>query len=113
MSQIEIDNAIRLKRSGDYQGANQIYSSLDKECPNDPDIIMSWAKIFICLGEYETAINKYQIASRLFQEAGRNDWMKCQAQISGIKNRFNEPELFKDFVVAVSGNSISRNEITL
>ena len=113
MYQLEIDNAIRLKRSGDYQGANQIYSSLDKVCPNDPDIIMSWAKIFVCLGEYDTAINKYQIASRLFRSTGRSDWMVCESQITGIKNRFNEPERFKDFVVAVSGNSISRKEINL
>jgi hypothetical protein len=113
MFQREIDNAIRLKRNGDFQGANQIYSTINEQCPNDPDIIMSWAKIFVCLGEYDTAIEKYKIASRLFRESGRDRWKLCDAQIMGINNRFNEPEKFKDFIVSVSGNSISRENINL
>ena len=68
--------------------------------PNNPDIIMSWAKIFVCLGKYDIAIEKYQRASNLYMDSGRNDWQLCEAQIAGINNRFNEPERFKDFVVA-------------
>ena len=108
-----IETAIALKRSGDYHGANKIYSTLNEQYPNDPDILMSWAKIFICLGQYATAIDKYQIASRLFRASGRSDWMQCEAQITGINNRFNEPERFRDFVVVVSGNSKSREDIVL
>ena len=113
MYQYEIDKAINLKRSGDFDGANQIYIELNEKCPNDPDIIMSWAKIYICLGKYDIAIEKYKLASSLFQKFGRNNWMQCEAQVEGIKNRFNEPDRFKDFVVAVSGNSISRKNIIL
>jgi len=113
MYQYEIDKAINLKRSGDFDGANQIYIELNEKCPNDPDIIMSWAKIFICLGKYDNAIEKYKLASALYQKSGRSDWMKCEAQIGGINNRLNEPDRFKDFVVAVSGNSIKREDIIL
>ena len=113
MNQFDMDNAIRLKRNGDFHGANKIYNTLNEEYPNDPDIIMSWAKIFVCLGEYNNAIEKYQKASKLFRASDRNDWMNCEAQITGINNRLNEPERFKDFVVAVSGNSISRQDVIL
>jgi|APSaa5957512493_1039668.scaffolds.fasta_scaffold14564_3 hypothetical protein len=113
MYQLELDTAIRLKRSGDFEGANTIYSLLNEKCPNDPDIMMSWAKIFVCLGKYDIAIEKYQRASNLYMDSGRNDWQLCEAQIAGINNRFNEPERFKDFVVAVSGNSISRQDVIL
>ena len=118
----EKDRPVRKMNDGSYGIVynNQVFKLhqpniiyLDDKCPNDPDIMMSWAKIYVCLGNYDNAIKKYQEASRLYMDFGRTDWQLCEAQIQGIKNRFNEPELFKDFVVAASGNSISRQDVIL
>jgi len=104
----KISEAVELKRNGEFDSANQIYINLDNEYPNNPIILKSWAKTLVCLGKYDYAIEKYQLAAQYYNELGNNEesW-QCKEQILEIKNRFINPEKFKNWVRGVSGGSIS------
>ena len=104
----KISQAVDLKRKGKFNDANEIYSNLNSEHPENPVILKSWAKTLVCMGQYEDAIEKYQLAIKHFDEQGNEgeSW-QCNDQIMEIKNRFNNPEQFKNWVRAVSGGSVS------
>lgn len=104
----QISQAVDLKRNGEFKSANKIYTNLNNEYPENPIILKSWAKTLVCMGQYDDAIEKYQLAVKHF-DAQDNDGesLQCNDQIMGIKNRLNNPEQFKNWVRAVSGGSVS------
>ena len=74
-------------------------------------IFKSWAKVLVCLGQYDEAIAKYYMAIKLFDEEGdESESWQCNDQIKEIKNRFSNPTKFRQWVSAISGGSISPNE---
>jgi len=105
--QNKISSAVELKRNGNFTEANEIYSNLDIQYPNNPVILKSWAKILICLGEYDSAITKYKEASKLYREIGSGEYWQCDDQINTIKNRFEDPQSFKEWVNILSGGNIN------
>lgn len=103
----EISRAVQFKRAGDFNKANDIYKKLNNQYPNNPIVLKSWAKISVCLGNYNQAIEKYKSASKLYKEFESGEYWQCDEQIKDIKNRYDDPELFKKWVYAVSGCSIT------
>jgi len=103
----EISIAVQFKRAGDFNKANDIYIKLNNQYPNNPIVLKSWAKISVCLGNYNQAIEKYKSASKLYKEFESGEYWQCDEQIKDIKNRYDDPELFKKWVYAVSGGSIT------
>jgi tetratricopeptide (TPR) repeat protein len=109
----EIQIAVGLKRNGNFDEANNIYIDLNNNFPNEPMIIKSWAKIFVCLQEYDKAIDKYEIASKLYKNIGNPEYYQCDDQANKIKSRFNDPDSFKSWVSAISGGSIDIQSVEL
>jgi len=109
----KITQAVSLKRNGDFDKANSIYTGLDSKFPNDPIIHKSWAKILVCLGEYDNAIEKYKNASVLYKSIGNPEYYQCDDQMQKIVNRFENPEKFTSWVYAVSGGSIQRENVVI
>ena len=91
----EISRAVQFKRAGDFNKANAIYIKLNNQYPNNPIVLKSWAKISVCLGNYNQAIEKYKCASKLYKELENGQYWQCDEQIKDIKNRFDDPERFK------------------
>ncbi|MBT4398219.1 MAG: hypothetical protein HOD37_01970 [Bacteroidetes bacterium] len=103
----KIAQAVSLKRDSDFNGANLIYEQLNDQYPHSPVILKSWAKTLVCLGLYEDAINKFQLAVKLFIPQGmENHAWQCNNQIMEIRNRSKTPEQFKKYIRAVSGGTI-------
>jgi hypothetical protein len=46
---ISVDEAIKLKREGNYNEAYQVYQALDFQYPNNALLLFSWAKTIIAL----------------------------------------------------------------
>ena len=111
--QDETFKAITLKREGNFKGANEIYIDLNNKFGSNPVILKSWAKILVCLGRYDNAIEKYQEASKLYREIGSGEYWQCDSQLNKIKNRHDNSQEFKGWVSAISGGSISPNEVKL
>ena len=109
----KIQEAVNLKRSGDFQAANSLYIDLNNKYPNNPKIIVSWAKILVCMQEYDKAIEKFANASILFKNTGNSYYYQSNEFIQNIQNRFDEPGDFKNWVSAVSGGSIEPNDVNL
>jgi tetratricopeptide (TPR) repeat protein len=107
----EILKGIELKRVGEFQRAISLYSQLNAKYPDTAMIFKSWAKVLVCLGQYDEAIAKYYMAIKLFDEEGdESESWQCNDQIKEIKNRFSNPTKFRQWVSAISGGSISPNE---
>ena len=104
---IQIQEAVKYKREGDFDKANAIYKSLNENSPNNPMILKSWAKIMVCSGNYNQATKLYQKSSDLYKKSGNGEYWQCDEQINDIKNRFDDPEKFKNWVRAVSGGSVT------
>lgn len=104
----EVSIGIEFKRKGKYKEAVSIYTQLNDKYPNNPVIFKSWAKVLVCLGQYENAITKYNSAIKYFDKEGKEgeSW-QCNDQIDEINNRTNDPIRFRQWVSAISGGSIS------
>lgn len=106
-----IQDLVQLKRQGKFEDANNGYFKLSEQEKNDshnyPYILKSWAKVLVCQGEYDKAIEFFEKAKILFKENGnmQESW-QCGDQAKTIKNRNKNRELFIDYVNAVSGGSI-------
>ena len=106
-----IQNLVQLKRQGKFKEASDGYSELSEKEQNDshnyPYILKSWAKVLVCMGEYEKAIEYFEKAKILFKENDNTgeSW-QCGDQAITIKNRNKNRELFIDYVNAVSGGSL-------
>lgn len=102
---------IGLKRSGLHSEADEGYRKLAEKERNEPwnypHVLKAWAKVKLCLGEYDEATTMMEVASALFQEIGNTaDAWQCGIQANTIQSRFsNEPE-FIGYVRAASGGSV-------
>jgi len=106
-----IKNLIELKRQGKFEDASNGYSKLAEEEKNDthnyPYVLKSWAKVLICQGEYDKAIEFLETAATLFLNSGnKTDTWQCNDQAKTIRNRYLNREDFIDYVIAVSGGSL-------
>jgi hypothetical protein len=108
----EINNLIALKRSGNFTEANKRYSKLyDREredSHNAPYISKSWAKVLLCLGEYERAESMLRTASTMFKlNKNEAESWQCVEQAQTIRNRNSNPKEFIEYVRAASGGSLA------
>lgn len=106
-----INELINLKRQGKFEEAIKGYTKLAMEENNDPNnypyILKSWAKVLICLGEYEKATNFFEEAALLFQNIGNDtDTWQCTNHAYKIKNRYKNRDGFINYVKVVSGGSL-------
>lgn len=102
---------IGLKRSGRHQEADEGYKRLSEKEINEPwnypHVLKAWAKVKICLGEYEKAATMMDEASSLFRGIGNTtDAWQCSDQANTIKNRHKNRQEFIDYVRAASGGSV-------
>ena len=109
----EISKAINLKREGDFKGANSIYVELNNKYGSNPVILKSWAKILVCLSEYDEAIAKYEEASKLYSELGSGEYWQCDRQSAHIRSRHDDPQRFKEWVSAISGGALKPEDVEL
>lgn len=108
----EIELLIELKRNGEYLAADirylQLYEREKEDIFDVPYILKSWAKVVLCLGDYDRAIDFFNKAANGFLHNGNNDqaW-QCNDQSLTIKNRNLNKEDFIDYVKSASGGSLS------
>jgi len=109
----KIQEAVELKRVGNFDDANSLYLDLNNKYTNNPIIIYSWAKILVCMQEYDKAVEKFTIASKLFQNIGNSQYYQSDEHIETIQNRFEDSENFKSWVSRISGGSVEPNNVNL
>lgn len=102
---------INLKRMGKHHEAEEGYKALaerEKDEPiNYPHVLKSWAKVKICLGEYEEAISMMKQASVLFKQIGNNtDAWQSKDQAETLINRHKNRDEFISYVQCASGGSV-------
>jgi len=110
----EIKRIVEIKRMGNFEAADQEYSLLaqkEKDEPqNYPYILKSWAKIKVCLGNYDEALEMMLTASQGFRTINnQTDAWQCNDQANTIKNRNLNKNEFSEYVNAVSGGLLRSN----
>ncbi len=100
-----INQAVLVKRSGNFQEAESLLSQLNEQYPYHAGIVMSLGKIKACLGEYEEAINLLSKAAEMYEEYGMNDsaW-QYRDQVKTLANRTRNPGDFISYMKAVAAN---------
>ena len=106
-----IEQAVQFKRAGRFEEADALYRQLDQWTPEHPTVLKSWAKIQVCMGAYDEAVDLYQRASRHYRQMGSGEYWQCEDQINEINNRATNPAAFKDWVRAISGGVVRDAEI--
>ena len=108
----EINELIALKRNGKFIEANRRYNILynqeKEDSHNAPYVSKSWAKVLLCLGEYDRAESMMRTASTMFKLSGNDEesW-QCAEQAQTIRNRNSNSKDFIDYVRSASGGSLS------
>ncbi|MDD2230005.1 MAG: tetratricopeptide repeat protein [Candidatus Cloacimonetes bacterium] len=109
---LEIRRLVELKRRGRHHDAEEGYRQYaDKLIGNTSDfvyahILKGWAKIKICLGEYEEAIDMLNQAARLFKSVDEEEAFQCSSQATILMRRDTYRNQFIAYVKAASGGSI-------
>jgi len=103
---------VSLKKQGKFEEANDGYCKLALQEKNDthnfPYILKSWAKVLVCLGEYDKAIMYFERAADLFNKNDNScEFSQCTRHSKIVKNRFDSCQDFIDYVKGVSGGSLS------
>ena len=106
-----IEGIVKIKREGRFEEANKKYMELSIKEKDDkhnyPYILKSWAKVLVCLGKYETAIEYFDNAAELFNNSGnKTDEWQCRDQSKKIRKRDEYRDEFIDYVRGVSGGQI-------
>lgn len=120
--QNKIDNAINYKRAGEFDKSIKIYEHLNNECPNDPIILKSWAKVLIASGNYDLGLEYLIKAKKLFEFLDykkdveiigveperylviKDDIRSCEEFIDILINEPRDSGRFLLFLRRVSGN---------
>lgn len=107
----EFTRLVELKRQGRFYEADAGYAALyeqeKEEIRNLAYVLKSWAKVKLCLGEYEIFIQFMHKAANLFQTIHLvYEVWQCLDQAKTVENRFTNPEDFIDYVRAASGGAL-------
>ena len=101
----KINIAVKFKREGNYKEALECYEEISREYPNDPVVYFSWAKTLVSDGNFEKAINYFQLAKNLFaQEDNDNGEFQCQTHIDNLNELDKNSPEFLNYMKNISGN---------
>ena len=101
----KINIAVKFKREGNYKEALECYEEISREYPNDPVVYFSWAKTLTSDGNFEKAINYFQLAKNLFaQEDNDNGEFQCQIHIDNLNELDKNSPEFLNYMKNISGN---------
>lgn len=106
-----IKDLVAKKRNGDFEAANHGYSILAEQEQNDlhnyPYVLKSWAKVLVCIGNYDIAEEKMSLAAKLFDSRNNSSeaW-QCNDQVQTIENRTRNWADFCEYVLGVSGGMV-------
>lgn len=91
--------AVKYKRSGQYEKANEIYTNLFKLDGGSVSLINAWAKVLACNGEYEEAIKLFDISVKSFEDSNakrHRDKLRSRHKLS--------KKQFLEYLSSIAGN---------
>lgn len=114
IAQERIKDIVEVKRSGNFAKADEMYHKLEIDFFENihyfPLIYKSWAKIKVCLGEYDAAITMLKTASKDYLSMGQDlqiEHEQCEHHINMIASRNSDRSAFVQYVQSVSGGALS------
>ncbi len=100
-----IDDAVALKRKGKFWEAQNIYIELNKKNPDNKDVLFSWAKVKMLIGEYEEAKSMFLKSSKLSEKLGLYNEVKiCKQHIDNLNFDDKSNPKFIRYLKEVAGN---------
>lgn len=108
----EIRKIVELKRAGNFEIADDRYRILAQKEKDDswnyPYVLKSWAKVHICLGNYDKAIALFVEAVRGFEKNDNDqETFQCNHHAMIIRNRNLDRDGFIEYVRSASGNALN------
>jgi tetratricopeptide (TPR) repeat protein len=100
-----IEQAVSLKRSGDFSKAESLLIKLNTEYPYHAGISMSLGKVKACLGYYEEAIDLLNKAADMYEEYGmESEAWQYRDQVKTLANRSTNHNDFISYMKSVAAN---------